>query len=255
MNLLTRFSFLLLAAISLFALAACSPTEKTAQPQAQNTPASAEVKAPDQAAPENAQPAVRQDPAPARDEAAFAKLLDPSQFNDVAPVQFNVNIKTTKGDIVVELHRDWAPLGVDRFYNLVVGGYFNDIAIFRAVAGFVIQFGIHGSPLVNNAWYQATIQDDPVRESNVKGTLTFATGGPNTRTTQLFINLNDNKRLDKMGFSPIGKVIKGMDVIDKLNYEYSELPSMNQEKIHKQGNAYLKTQFPNLDYIISMSVE
>ena len=190
---------------------------------------------------------------PDRDEAAFAKLLNPDEFKDIAPDQFNVIVKTTKGDFKLELHRDWAPNGVDRFYNLVKGGFFSDIAMFRMVRGFVVQFGIHGSPLVSGAWREANIKDDPVRETNAKGTLTFATAGRDTRTTQLFINLQDNKRLDQMGFSPIGKIVEGMDVIEKLNFEYGERP--NQGRIQGQGNAYLKTQFPNLDYIISMTIE
>ena len=121
------------------------------------------------------------------------------------------------------------------------------------VQGFVIQFGIHGKPVLNDVWRDATIEDDPVTQSNVEGTLTFATSGPNSRTTQLFINVNDNVPLDKMGFSPLGKIISGQDVLEKLNYEYAERP--NQMKIQTKGNEYLKANFPNLDYIISMSVE
>ena len=193
------------------------------------------------------------DAAPARDEAAFAKLLDPANFTETAPDKFVVDVKTTKGLVKIELNRDWAPKGVDRFYNLVKGGFFSDIAIFRMVKGFVIQFGIHGAPIISSAWEKARIEDDPVKEKNVRGTLTFATAGPGTRTTQLFINLNDNIRLDSMGFAPIGKVVEGMDIIDSLNFEYAERP--DQGRIHAQGNAYLKAQFPNLDYIESMTVE
>ncbi|MBO4350775.1 MAG: peptidylprolyl isomerase [Proteobacteria bacterium] len=226
-------------------LTSCSPSGKNAQEPQQPQ----QTEAP--AAP--AAPAAAEAPAPAKvDEAALAKLLQPEKLNETAPAQFLVAIQTTKGEIKVEMHRDWAPKGVDRFYNLVKAGFFTDIALFRMVKGFVVQFGIHGSPLVSSVWRDANIPDDPVTESNVKGTLTFATAGPNTRTTQLFINLNDNIRLDQMGFSPIGKIVSGMDVVDALNYEYSERP--DQGRIQMQGNEYLKAQFPNMDYIKSMSI-
>ena len=234
-----KISLALLASLLLLSgISACSPSEKKAQ-EPQQAP---------QTAP--AQPAAG---APAKvDEAALAKLLQPEKFNETAPNQFFVDIQTTKGDIRVEMHRDWAPKGVDRFYNLVKAGFFTDIALFRMVKGFVVQFGIHGSPLVSSVWRDANIEDDPVIESNVKGTLTFATAGKNTRTTQLFINLNDNVRLDQMGFSPIGKIVSGMEVVDALNYEYAERP--NQGKIQMEGNDYLKAQFPNMDYIKSMKI-
>lgn len=233
-------TFLSMALVSL--ILACSPAEKAV---AQNgTPGTPQPTSDAQA------PAAAQ--APARDDAAFVKLLDPEQVKDTAPALCKVKVKTTKGDFTIELHRDWAPIGVDRFYSLVKAGFFSDIALFRMVKGFVIQFGIHGSPLVSSAWEDAIIPDEPVRQTNNRGMLTFAKAGPDTRTTQLFINLNDNFTLDKQGFPPIGKVIEGMEVIDNLNYEYGQKPS--QGKIHTQGNAYLKAEFPNLDYIISMEV-
>lgn len=226
-----------LASALLFMTAtACSPSEKkAADPQ---VPAEAvEAKA---------------DAVPARDDADFAKLLQPEKLNETAPAQFFVDVKTTKGTFKLEIHRDWAPIGVDRFYNLVKAGFFTDIAFFRMVRGFVVQFGIHGSPLVSSVWREANLNDDPVRETNAKGTLTFATAGPNTRTTQFFINLADNARLDQMGFAPIGKIVSGHEVVDALNFEYHERP--NQGKIQFEGNAYLKAQFPKLDYIESMTV-
>ena len=198
------------------------------------------------AAAQNAAPAARSD-------ADTARLLDPEALHETAPAVCTVKFHTTKGDIAIELHRDWAPKGVDRFYNLVKAGFFSDIAFFRMVRGFVVQFGIHGAPIVSDVWRDARIEDDPVLQSNVRGTLTFATGGPNTRTTQLFINLRDNARLDGMGFSPIGKIVSGMDVVDALNFEYAERP--DQGRIQMQGNAYLKSSFPNLDYILSATVE
>ncbi|MBR4986927.1 MAG: peptidylprolyl isomerase [Proteobacteria bacterium] len=188
----------------------------------------------------------------AKDAADLSRLLQPDMLNETAPAQFLVDVKTTKGMIRLELNRAWAPKGVDRFYNLVKAGYFSDIAFFRMVKGFVIQFGIHGTPLVSSVWREANIGDDPVVETNARGTIVFATAGPNTRTTQLFINLADNARLDDMGFAPIGKVVSGMDIVDSLNFEYGERP--NQMKIQKDGNAYLKPNFPKLDYIESMTI-
>ena len=173
-------------------LSACSPTEKkAAAPETAKEPAQVEETA----------MVAQEDSA-----ADMARLLTPETLNAQAPELFNVEIETTKGRIVVEMHRDWAPNGVDRFYNLVEAGFFKDIALFRMVKGFVVQFGIHGTPLVSSVWREASIQDDPVKTTNARGTLTFATAGPNTRTTQLFINLGDNAMLDKQGFSPIGKI-------------------------------------------------
>lgn len=188
----------------------------------------------------------------AMDPADLSRLLQPENLNEKAPDQFQVDVKTTKGVIRLELTRAWAPKGVDRFYNLVKAGYFTDIALFRMVKGFVVQFGIHGSPLVSSVWREANIADDPVVETNARGTIVFATAGADTRTTQLFINLADNTRLDGMGFAPIGKIVSGMDIVDSLNFEYGERP--NQMRIQKEGNAYLKPNFPNLDYIESMTI-
>jgi peptidyl-prolyl cis-trans isomerase A (cyclophilin A) len=169
-----------------------------------------------------------------------------------APDTFKAVMDTTKGKIVFEVNRSWSPKGVDRFYELIEEGFFKDIAMFRAVKGFVVQFGIHGDPKVSSQWKQKNIDDDPVKESNEPGTLTFATAGPNTRTTQLFINLGNNARLDQMGFSPFAKVVEGMDVLQKINTEYGESP--DQGRIQAEGNSYLKKSFPNLDYIKSVSV-
>lgn len=184
--------------------------------------------------------------------ADLARLLTPEALTEQAPDLFQVDVETTKGKIVLELHREWAPQGVDRFYNLVKAGFFKDIALFRMVKNFVVQFGIHGTPIVSSVWRDARISDDPVKMSNVRGTLTFATAGANTRTTQLFINLGDNGMLDSQGFAPIGKVISGMEIVDGLNYEYGERP--NQGKIQSDGNSYLKDKFPALDYIVSMKI-
>ena len=173
----------------------------------------------------------------------------------MAPDTFKVKFLTTQGHFVVEATRSWSPLGVDRFHELVSSGFFKDIALFRVLEGFVVQFGIHGDPEVSKQWRGNQIQDDPVKESNKKGTLTFAMGGPNTRTTQFFVNLNDNTRLDSMGFSPIGKVIEGMDVVEKFYNKYGEGAPQgsgpDQGRIQSEGNIYLKKDFPHLDYIKS----
>jgi peptidyl-prolyl cis-trans isomerase A (cyclophilin A) len=180
-------------------------------------------------------------------------LLKPEAAKETAPAKFKVKFTTTKGDFVVEVTRAWAPIGADRFYNLVKLGFFTDTGFFRVVPDFVVQFGIHGNPEVAAAWETATIQDDQQgKQSNEKSTLTFAMAGPNTRTTQVFINYQDNARLDKMGFPPFGKVIQGMDVVDAINQEYGEQP--DQGSIQSEGNAYLRSSFPRLDYVKSATI-
>ena len=186
-------------------------------------------------------------------------LLDPSKATETAPDSYKVKLTTTKGDIVIQVTKAWAPNGADRFYNLVKAGFFNEIAFFRVINGFMAQFGIHGNPKVAAAWRDARIQDDPVKESNTKGRVTFATAGPNTRTTQFFINFSDrNKMLDGQGFSPFGEVVEGMDVVEKINDEYGEGAPRgrgpDQGMAQAKGNEYLKAQFPNLDYIKSATI-
>ena len=193
-------------------------------------------------------------PAPPKPSGPHPGLLDPSLANETAPDLFQARLETTKGDVVVEVHREWAPRGADRFYNLVKIGYFQDIAYFRVVGGFMAQFGIHGDPNVSAKWRSAGFADDPVKHSNLRGTITFATSGPNSRTVQLFINYTDrNAGLDGQGFSPFGQVISGMEVVDSLYNGYGDGPPSgpgpDQGQIQKQGNAYLKANFPNLDYI------
>jgi peptidyl-prolyl cis-trans isomerase A (cyclophilin A) len=182
----------------------------------------------------------------------------PAKLTGKAPDSFKVRFDTTKGSFTVEVTRSLAPNGADRFYNLVRSGYFKDIEFFRVIPGFMCQFGIHGDPKVAAAWREARISDDPVKASNLRGAISFATAGPNTRTTQLFINYADNSRLDGMGFSPFGKVTEGLEVVDKINGEYGEgSPRGNgpdQGRVQEQGNAYLKKDFPNLDYIKSATI-
>lgn len=158
----------------------------------------------------------------------------------------------TRGVFVAELVRAYSPLGVDRFYNLVRMGFYDRAAFFRVVPNFVVQFGIPADPQVAAAWRNANIADDPVVESNVRGTLVFAKAGPGTRTTQLFINLQDNSRLDAMGFSPIGRIVEGMRVVDTLHSGYGETPS--QTKLQQEGNRYLESEFPDLDYVQRISL-
>lgn len=174
-------------------------------------------------------------------------LLNPASLTARAPAVFKAKFTTTAGDFVVEVHRDWAPLGADRFYNLVRSGYFTNAAFFRVVPGFVVQFGLSANPAVNKVWVNAKIKDDPVVQSNKRGNLVFATAGPNTRTTQLFINYADNTRLDGMGFASFGTVVEGMDVVDKIYAVYGESP--RQDLITEQGDAYLKAHFPDIDKV------
>jgi len=217
--------------ISGFALVSCSKADQT---QTNNPPAATNA------------PSVS---------AAFA---DPSKLTAQAPETFKAQFDTTKGKFTVEVTRSLAPNGADRFYNLVKSGYFTDIAFFRVIPGSMCQFGINGDPAVSAKWRDANITDDPVKGSNKRGTITFATAGPNTRTTQLFINFGDNVGLDGQGFAPFGKVTDGMDVVDKINSEYGEgAPNGNgpdQGRIQMEGNAYLKKDFPNLDYIKSATI-
>jgi peptidyl-prolyl cis-trans isomerase A (cyclophilin A) len=210
----TRTSWLL---IGVAALAACGKTEtKTTDSSAAKTTAAADKSAA---------------PAPAT----------------TAPQIFKVKFETSKGPFVVEAHRDWAPQGADRFYQLVQSNFFDGNRFFRVVPNFMVQFGIHGDPKVAAQWENLRIPDDPVTQSNKRGYITFATAGPNTRTTQLFINFKDNAGLDAQGFAPFGMVVDGMSVVDKINAEYGEQP--NQGQIHAEGNTYLEKEFPRLDFI------
>lgn len=187
-------------------------------------------------------------------------LLIPSLATDQAPDTFKVNVETTSGDFVIEVNRQWAPNGADRFYNLVKVGYYDDNAFFRVIDGFMAQVGMHGDPKVQAAWSRVPIQDDPIRKDNTKGMVTFAAKAtPNSRTTQFFINYGDNTRLRKHGkFAPIGKVVEGMSVVNGLYSGYGEgAPSgrgPSQATIIREGNTYLKEQFPKLDYIISATI-
>ena len=188
-------------------------------------------------------------------------LLNPAtpEMNERAPDVFQARFATSAGDFVVEVHRVWAPNGADRFYNLVANGYYDGVRFFRVIEGFMAQFGIHGDPQVAANWRVAQIPDDPVTESNTRGTLSFAmTGQPNSRTVQVFINFTDNLNLDAMRFAPFGQVVEGMDVVDDLYSGYGEgAPSgigPAQGQIQAQGNTYLEAQFPELDYVETATI-
>ena len=197
-------------------------------------------------------------PAPAPT-TANQKLLNPAALNAQAPATYKVKFQTSKGDFVVEVTRAWAPHGADRFYNLVKNGYYDSARFFRVIKDFMVQFGINGDPGVNQVWQQARIPDDPVQQSNKRGMVTFATAGPNTRTTQVFINYADrNAGLDSQGFAPFGMVVEGMEVVDALYSDYGEGAPQgmgpDQGRSQSEGNAYLTKNFPNLDYIKKASI-
>lgn len=164
-----------------------------------------------------------------------------------APAKFRLNFECSNGTFVLECEKDWAPLGVQRFYELARDGFYTDARFFRVVPGFVVQFGMPADPAVGAKWEGSEMKDDPVRNTNNPGTVSFASRGPNTRTTQVFINLGYNDRLDQMNFAPFGKIVEGMDVVKAINAEYGERPDQGQ--IRSRGNAYLTASFPRLDYI------
>lgn len=182
-------------------------------------------------------------------------MLDPTKATEKSPASFRAKFETTKGDIVFECTRDWAPNGVDRFYNLVKIGFFDDVAFFRVVKAFVVQWGIHGDPKVSAVWSDANLPPDTPKQSNTRGMLTYAMAGrPDTRSTQLFVNYKDNTSLDAMGFAPICKVAEGMEIADKLFGGYDEKVTDKQGQIQSQGNAYLRATWPDLDYVKTATI-
>ena len=187
-------------------------------------------------------------------------LLHTATLRAKAPDEFQVKFETTKGDFVIEATRVWAPNGVDRFYNMVKHGYFTGVSFYRVVPKFIVQFGLSPDPKINAAFDAASIKDDPVKQHNVAGSVTYAMGGPNTRSNQLFINFGDNSsQLDGMGFAPIGKVISGMDVVNNLYSGYGEIADLggtgpNQTRVNQGGKAYLEKNFPNLDSIKAATI-
>lgn len=190
-------------------------------------------------------------------------LKTPSTLKEMAPTTFNVDFDTSAGMFVIEVHRDWAPNGVDRFYNLVKNGYFDNLRFFRVIPKFMVQFGISGDPALNTVWREARIPRDPVKQSNTRGFITYAMqggpSGPDSRTVQMFINFGDNSFLDGQGFAPFGKVSKGMEVVDKIYSGYGEGAPQGdgpeQGRVQAEGNAYLTKDFPKLDYIKKATIE
>jgi len=187
---------------------------------------------------------------------ALAQSPNPAEQ---APATYKVRFDTSKGAFVLQVTRAWAPLGADRFYNLVKSGFYDNVRFFRVISGFMVQFGISGDPALMAGWRNAPIQDDPVTQSNKRGTITFAMAGPNTRTTQVFINFADNDRLDASGFAPFGRVVSGMEVVDKLNPEYGEGAPRgrgpDQSRMQREGNAYLAKEFQRLDLVKKATIE
>ncbi len=235
---MNRFASLLILCFAA-CLAPCAISAKT-----QATPAKPATPAHHAAAPTGTDPA----------------LLHPATLHAIAPAVYEVKFATTKGDFVVTVTRAWAPNGADRFYNLVKHGYFTDVSFYRYVTGFIVQFGLSPDPKINAAWDHAPIKDDPVKQSNKQGFITYAMGGPNTRTTQVFINLADNSsQLDGMGFAAFGQITSGMDVVQQLYSGYGEIADLggtgpSQERVNQAGKAYLDKNFPKLDSIKSATV-
>ena len=188
-----------------------------------------------------------------------APLENPAGLREQAPATYKARFDTTKGVFVIEVTRAWAPKGADRFYNLVKNGFYDNVRFFRVISGFMVQFGINGDPGIMARWRGAQIGDDPVSQSNKRGMITFAMAGPNTRTSQVFINFNDNSQLDQSGFAPFGRVVSGMNVVDAINAEYGEGAPRgrgpDQSRIQNEGNAYLAKDFPRLDYIKKATIE
>ena len=188
-----------------------------------------------------------------------AQTKTAAQKKDQAPAVYQARFETSKGAFVIEVTRAWAPRGADRFHKLVKSGYYDDCRFFRVIAGFMAKFGINGDPEVNAAWNGATLTDDPVVKSNRRGYVSFAMSGPNSRTTQVFINYDDrNANLDGMGFAPFGRVVQGMEVVDALFSGYGEGAPRgrgpDQGRIQALGNAYLNSRFPKLDYIVKAAI-
>ena len=234
----------LLPTLLLLPLLACGGSEAPAPPPAEVTP------------PVAVMPPGVPEPTPDPLDAVRANyngaMMNPAQATATAPATYTVKFETTKGDILIDVTRDWAPNGADRFFNLVTIGYFDDIAIFRVIDGFMAQMGIHGDPQVNTVWRNARIVDDPVQGTNSPGMVSFATAGPNTRTTQVFMNLGNNGNLDGMGFAPFGK-LRDMAVLNTIYKGYGEGAPQgrgpHQGLLQSKGNAYLRASFPELDYV------
>jgi len=192
------------------------------------------------------------------EQVARSPLLRPRSYAETAPTTYRVRLETSAGDVVIEIHRAWAPLGADRFYNLVKGGFYDDTRVYRVLDGFMAQWGLNGDPYVNQAWKTQYIVDDPVTHSNARGTVAFAKGGVHTRTTEVFISYRDNAALDEEGFAPFGEVVEGMDVVDSFHAGYGDGPPRGDgpyaAMAQARGNAYLDEEFPELTRIIGAEI-
>ena len=199
------------------------------------------------------------DPDDAAPPVARSPLLQPERYTETAPETYRVRLETNAGDVVIEVHRDWAPIGADRFYNLAKGGFYDDARIYRVLAGFMAQFGLNGDPYVNQAWKSQYLVDDPVVESNTRGRVAFAKGGLHTRTTEIFISYKDNSSLDTNGFAPIGEVVEGMDVVEAFYADYGDGPPRGdgpyQAMAQARGSEYFDAEFPELTRIIRAVIE
>ena len=185
-----------------------------------------------------------------------AKLLTPSQLTEKAPDRFKAKLDTSQGVVVIDVHRDWAPLGADRFFNLLKNGFYDDCRFFRVLEGFMAQIGMNGDPAIQSVWGRTNFNDDPVKGSNKRGFVTFAKSSlPNSRSTQFFINYGDNSRLNADGFAPFGEVVTGMDIVDKLYSGYGSNNVPDQGRITAEGNAYLMKTYPKLDFIKKATIE
>jgi peptidyl-prolyl cis-trans isomerase A (cyclophilin A) len=240
-------------------LAGCSksepPAESTAtQPPKTEAPAQPATPPPAESKPES--PTTSAPTASAQPARSYAKeLLAPAKLKEKAPETYKVKFDTARGEFTVTVTRAWAPLGADRFYNLVKHHFYDNAAFFRVVPQFVVQFGINANPTVSAAWKHTEIKDDPVTQSNKRGAIVFATAGPNTRTTQVFINLKDNSRLDSMGFAPFGTVDgNGMNVVEMMYEGYGDSAGPDQDQLEKQGDPYLLKGWPKLDHIKSATL-
>lgn len=186
-------------------------------------------------------------------------LLRPDSYAQTAPETFRVRLETSVGDVVVDVHRAWAPIGADRFYNLVQGGYYDDARVYRVLENFMAQFGLHADPFVTRAWKSQFLVDDPVVESNTRGRMAFAKGGLHTRTTEVFISYKDNRALDAEGFTPFGEIVEGMEVVDAFHSGYGDGPPRGegpyQAMAEARGNEYLDAEFPELTRILRATVE
>ena len=191
---------------------------------------------------------------------ASAQYFPDDRIEDVAPDSFLVQFETSKGAFTAKVHRGWSPLAADRFYHLVRLQFFNDVSIYRVISNYVAQFGIHNDKEVNSGWRRLGIDDEPVKMTNRKGTISFARSWPKTRTTQLFINLKDNAQLDSLkisgvvGYPPFAEIVDGIGVVDAFNGQYANAPALRQDSINVKGREYLDRAFPGLDYIVDVKI-